>query len=113
MACLPLGDKLLWHLPTSFCHSFCFKFVYFALTGAVSSLWQVCIFAYGQTGSGKTYTMMGRPDAPELKGLIPRSLEQIFQASQSLKDQGWKYKMQVDILYPDVHGVAFIDEKVD
>jgi len=64
-------------------------------------LWQVCIFAYGQTGSGKTYTMMGRPDAPDLKGLIPRSLEQIFQTSQSLKDQGWKFTMQVSIRHPD------------
>ncbi|XP_019426275.1 PREDICTED: kinesin-like protein KIN-14C isoform X1 [Lupinus angustifolius] len=60
--------------------------------------YKVCIFAYGQTGSGKTYTMMGRPDAPDLKGLIPRSLEQIFQISQSLKNQGWKYKMQASIL---------------
>ena len=60
--------------------------------------WQVCIFAYGQTGSGKTYTMMGRPETPEQKGLIPRSLEQIFQASQSLQVQGWKYKMQVKYL---------------
>ncbi|KAL3002567.1 hypothetical protein AAZX31_08G060900 [Glycine max] len=58
---------------------------------------KVCIFAYGQTGSGKTYTMMGKPDAPDLKGLIPRSLEQIFQISQSLKDQGWKYTMHVSI----------------
>ncbi|XP_057420290.1 kinesin-like protein KIN-14C [Lotus japonicus] len=60
--------------------------------------YKVCIFAYGQTGSGKTYTMMGRPEAPDLKGLIPRSLEQVFQTSQSLKDQGWKYKMQASIL---------------
>lgn len=58
---------------------------------------QVCIFAYGQTGSGKTYTMMGRPEASEQKGLIPRSLEQIFQASQALQTQGWKYKMQVKL----------------
>ncbi|KAE9595033.1 hypothetical protein Lal_00041240 [Lupinus albus] len=60
--------------------------------------YKVCIFAYGQTGSGKTYTMMGRPNASDLKGLIPRSLEQIFQISQSLEDQGWKYKMQASIL---------------
>ncbi|OIW10490.1 hypothetical protein TanjilG_00428 [Lupinus angustifolius] len=60
--------------------------------------YKVCIFAYGQTGSGKTYTMMGSPDAPDLKGLIPRSLEQIFQTSQSLKVQGWKFKMQASIL---------------
>ncbi|XP_022140187.1 kinesin-like protein KIN-14C [Momordica charantia] len=60
--------------------------------------YKVCIFAYGQTGSGKTYTMMGRPEASEQKGLIPRSLEQIFQVSQSLQAQGWKYKMQVSML---------------
>ncbi|KAG4977970.1 hypothetical protein JHK86_037444 [Glycine max] len=51
-----------------------------------------------QSGSGKTYTMMGRPDAPDLKGLIPRSLEQIFEISQSLKDQGWTFKMQASVL---------------
>ncbi|XP_010999545.1 PREDICTED: kinesin-1-like isoform X1 [Populus euphratica] len=60
--------------------------------------YKVCIFAYGQTGSGKTYTMMGRPEAPEQKGLIPRSLEQIFQTSQSLMAKGWKYKMQASML---------------
>ncbi|XP_058091957.1 kinesin-like protein KIN-14D [Magnolia sinica] len=60
--------------------------------------YKVCIFAYGQTGSGKTYTMMGRPEDPEQKGLIPRSLEQIFQTSQSLLSQGWSYKMQASML---------------
>ncbi|XP_061984584.1 kinesin-like protein KIN-14N isoform X2 [Populus nigra] len=60
--------------------------------------YKVCIFAYGQTGSGKTYTMMGKPGNPEQKGLIPRSLEQIFQTRQSLQSQGWKYEMQVSML---------------
>ncbi|XP_024024920.1 kinesin-like protein KIN-14C [Morus notabilis] len=60
--------------------------------------YRVCIFAYGQTGSGKTFTMMGRPETPEQKGLIPRSLEQIFQTSQALQSQGWKYKMQASML---------------
>ncbi|CAL5341807.1 hypothetical protein CsSME_00026283 [Camellia sinensis var. sinensis] len=60
--------------------------------------YKVCIFAYGQTGSGKTYTMMGRPGSPDQKGLIPRSLEQIFQTRQSLQAQGWKYEMQVSML---------------
>ncbi|KAL6313978.1 hypothetical protein AAG906_011709 [Vitis piasezkii] len=60
--------------------------------------YKVCIFAYGQTGSGKTHTMMGRPGNPEQKGLIPRSLEQIFETRQSLKSQGWKYEMQVSML---------------
>ncbi|KAL6647238.1 hypothetical protein ACP70R_014675 [Stipagrostis hirtigluma subsp. patula] len=60
--------------------------------------YKVCIFAYGQTGSGKTYTMMGNPELDEQKGMIPRSLEQIFQASQALNSQGWKYKMQASML---------------
>ncbi|PWN99042.1 putative kinesin-1 motor protein [Tilletiopsis washingtonensis] len=37
------------------------------------------IFAYGQTGSGKTFTMMGSDiDDENLKGIIPRITEQIF-----------------------------------
>ncbi|KAK9162176.1 hypothetical protein Syun_003078 [Stephania yunnanensis] len=60
--------------------------------------YKVCIFAYGQTGSGKTYTMLGSSDALERKGLIPRSLEQIFESSRSLLSQGWKYKMQASML---------------
>ncbi|XP_076890246.1 kinesin-like protein KIN-14N [Bidens hawaiensis] len=60
--------------------------------------YKVCIFAYGQTGSGKTHTMMGTPRSYDDKGLIPRSLEQIFEARQKLKDQGWKYEMQVSML---------------
>ena len=39
--------------------------------------------------------MMGRPGQPEEKGLIPRSLEQIFQTKQALQPQGWRYEMQV------------------
>lgn len=60
--------------------------------------YKVCIFAYGQTGSGKTHTMMGNPEIHEQKGLIPRSLEQIFETSQCLVSQGWKYKMQASML---------------
>lgn len=29
------------------------------------------------------------------EGLIPRSLQQIFETKQSLEQQGWKYDMQV------------------
>eukprot|EP01029_Cantina_marsupialis_P026865 TRINITY_DN73399_c0_g1_i1.p1 TRINITY_DN73399_c0_g1~~TRINITY_DN73399_c0_g1_i1.p1 ORF type:complete len:903 (-),score=213.29 TRINITY_DN73399_c0_g1_i1:270-2978(-) len=35
-----------------------------------------CCFAYGQTGSGKTHTMFGGDG--EMRGLIPRSVERIF-----------------------------------
>ena len=36
------------------------------------------IFAYGQTGCGKTYTMLGVPNDPNLRGLIPNSFSHIF-----------------------------------
>ncbi|XP_057766506.1 kinesin-like protein KIN-14N [Salvia miltiorrhiza] len=60
--------------------------------------YKVCIFAYGQTGSGKTYTMMGKPESPDQRGLIPRTLEQVFETRQILQAQGWKYEMQVFML---------------
>ena len=37
------------------------------------------IFAYGQTGTGKTFTMKGKPDPPNLRGIIPRAFQKIFQ----------------------------------
>lgn len=36
------------------------------------------IFAYGQTSSGKTHTMEGVIDHPELQGIIPRIVNDIF-----------------------------------
>ncbi|CAA0816237.1 Kinesin-1 [Striga hermonthica] len=60
--------------------------------------YKVCIFAYGQTGSGKTHTMMGKPGLPDQKGIIPRSLEQVFETRKILQAQGWKYDMQVSML---------------
>jgi hypothetical protein len=53
------------------------------------------MFAYGQTGSGKTHTMLGNPEVPGEGGVIPRSLEQVFQSSQALSAQGWSFRMQV------------------
>jgi len=35
-------------------------------------------FAYGQTGSGKTFTMLG-DDGDDVKGVIPRAVEEIFE----------------------------------
>ena len=38
------------------------------------------IFAYGQTGSGKTYTMEGLISDPDLKGIIPRMMDALFES---------------------------------
>ncbi|KAK8771691.1 hypothetical protein V5799_025065 [Amblyomma americanum] len=54
--------------------------------------YHVFTFAYGQAGAGKTHTMEGDED-DELRGIIPRALRQVFEASQ--KQPQWTYTMVV------------------
>uniref|UniRef100_A0A182VQ27 Kinesin-like protein n=1 Tax=Anopheles minimus TaxID=112268 RepID=A0A182VQ27_9DIPT len=57
--------------------------------------YNVCIFAYGQTGSGKTFTMDGVPDS---LGVIPRTVDLIFNAVNDYKRFGWEYEIRVTFL---------------
>ena len=41
------------------------------------------VFAYGQTGSGKTFTVTGGPENYADRGLIPRTLNYLFQQFRS------------------------------
>ncbi|KAL6844533.1 hypothetical protein ACP4OV_026206 [Aristida adscensionis] len=94
------GQKISFSYDKVFDHNASQEDVFVEISQLVQSAldgYKVCIFAYGQTGSGKTYTMMGRPGVDQ-KGIIPRSLEQIFKTSQSLESQGWKYSMQASML---------------
>jgi len=59
--------------------------------------YKVCIFAYGQTGSGKTYTMQGGSE-PSSWGLIPRSLRQIFKASEDMRAKGWQWTLKASFM---------------
>ncbi len=45
---------------------------------ALSACGAGTIFAYGQTGCGKTFTMEGKEDPPELRGIIPQAFDHIF-----------------------------------
>ena len=36
------------------------------------------IFAYGWTGTGKTFTVEGKDEPPQLKGIIPRTFDHVF-----------------------------------
>ncbi|KAG0272182.1 kinesin-like nuclear fusion protein [Linnemannia exigua] len=57
--------------------------------------YNVCIFAYGQTGSGKTHTMEGPLNASsESRGMIPRSVLQIYENAKALEAKGWTYTME-------------------
>jgi kinesin family member C1 len=57
--------------------------------------YNVCIFAYGQTGSGKTYTMEGVDGA---LGVIPRTVNLIFEAIDDYKRLGWEYKCRASFV---------------
>lgn len=63
--------------------------------------YNVCVFAYGQTGSGKTFTMEGGPgiESDEAEcGMIPRTIRQIFEVQEKLKEKNWQYKLQASFL---------------
>lgn len=60
------------------------------------------IFAYGQTGTGKTFTMEG-VNSPELKGIIPRSIEWIFNNIKNYSNQQFLVRASfVEIYNEDV-----------
>jgi len=68
-------------------------FVQSALDG-----YNVCLFSYGQTGSGKTYTMQGSSNECQMRGIIPRAIEQVSEYKAQLECDGWQYTMQVSYL---------------
>ena len=48
-------------------------------------------FQDGQTGCGKTHTMQGASNPPELRGVIPRSFDHIFEHIAMAEDKGIYY----------------------
>ncbi|KAF7284478.1 hypothetical protein GWI33_022072 [Rhynchophorus ferrugineus] len=59
--------------------------------------YNVCVFAYGQTGSGKTHTMQGG-EGPDQRGMIPRTIDLIFETIKELNSSGWTYTVQASFL---------------
>mmetsp|Transcript_7002 Transcript_7002/g.13920 ORF Transcript_7002/g.13920 Transcript_7002/m.13920 type:complete len:228 (-) Transcript_7002:1930-2613(-) len=47
------------------------------------------VFAYGQTGTGKTHTMEGQWDPHEMRGIIPRAFNRIFERITDTHDQNF------------------------
>jgi len=68
------------------------EFVQSALDG-----YNVCLFSYGQTGSGKTHTMQGS-GVDQMRGIIPRAIEQVGRYKDNLEREGWQYNMKVSFL---------------
>lgn len=62
----------------------------------------VSVFAYGQTGSGKTWTM----SHPET-GMIPLSMQMIFDNIEELSLKGWTYSVEGQFL--EIYNETVID----
>lgn len=62
----------------------------------------VCVFVYGQTGSGKTYTMCESEN-----GIISLSSKKIFEVTEKLKDKGWNYSINGQII--EIYNETIID----
>ena len=60
--------------------------------------YNINIFAYGQTGSGKTFTMEGDTSSQENYGIVPRSVDTIFNYyDQELKNMGWEINFLLSV----------------
>jgi kinesin family protein 5 len=55
-----------------------FEFVAKPIIEGALEGWNGTLFCYGQTSSGKTHTMEGVHGIPELRGIIPRMMEYVF-----------------------------------
>ena len=64
------------------------------------------IIAYGQTGTGKTFTMEGNQNDQNLKGLIPRVLEDIFVRKQLNEGEE---KFQITASYVQIYNETLSD----
>jgi kinesin family protein 11 len=53
------------------------------------------VFAYGQTGTGKTHTMEGEMSSGEHAGIIPRSLNMLF---ETLSKTAAEYSVRLSFL---------------
>lgn len=56
------------------------------------------IFAYGQTGCGKSFTMQGKEDPPELRGVIPNAIAHIFEYVNAMNDESNEYLVHCSYL---------------
>ena len=99
---VPLGDVEAKRLKVDRRHDFAFDRVFAPgtaqatvfedvgdLVQSVMDGYNACVFAYGQTGSGKTWTMEGGMGAEAELGIIPRSVQRLFDVRDRMeRDQG-------------------------
>ncbi|CDW75636.1 kinesin motor domain containing protein [Stylonychia lemnae] len=82
----------------------------FPLVESVIEGYNGTIFAYGQTGCGKTHTMLGYPDIPDLRGIIPNCFNHIFGFIDS-NTEGTKFLVRCS--YLEIYNEEIHDLLVD
>lgn len=74
----------------------------FGVKGIIDSVlegYNGTVLAYGQTGSGKTYTMQGKMENDETKGIIPRMIEHVFKHIREAEDTEFMLKVSMVEIY--------------
>ncbi len=85
--------------------------VFYGLVESVLAGFNGTIFAYGQTGTGKTWTMEGKRDNKELKGVIPNSFDHIFSYISRSTDQQYLVRAQyLEIYQEDIRDLLSKDQ---
>ncbi|GKT32957.1 Kinesin-like protein KIF3A [Aduncisulcus paluster] len=83
-----------------------FTFSIRSLVDAALDGYNATIFAYGQTGSGKSFTMMGNEKDEDLRGVIPRTFQHIFDY-KSVADESEEYLFRAS--YIELYGDNIYD----
>jgi len=63
------------------------------------------LMCYGQTGAGKTFTMTGATESYKQRGLIPRSLSQLFKEIEERPE----YAITVRVSYLEIYNENMVD----
>ncbi|CAD8202494.1 unnamed protein product [Paramecium octaurelia] len=86
----------------------------FNLVESVAEGYNGTIFAYGQTGCGKTFTMIGDPTNESMKGIIPRTFDQIISIINNNSDSNKKFLLRcsyIEIYNEEIHDLLSKDAK--
>ncbi|CAD8107920.1 unnamed protein product [Paramecium primaurelia] len=86
----------------------------FNLVESVADGYNGTIFAYGQTGCGKTFTMIGDPTNENMKGIIPRTFDQIISLINNNSDSNKKFLLRcsyIEIYNEEIHDLLSKDVK--
>ena len=77
------------------------------ITSSVVEGYNGTVMCYGQTGAGKTFTISGSSQNYKYRGIIPRSLNQIFQEISSKFEQSVTVRVSYVEIYNELVKTTF------